>query len=61
MSRKVVYIYRYPERRQGKECKFIGIMQDVEKRGCKSIGTMQDVEKRGVNLSVPHEMSIKGV
>ena len=50
MSRKGVYIYRYPERRQGKECKFIGSMRDVEKRGCKSIGTMQDVEKRGVNL-----------
>ena len=50
MSRKRVYIYRYPERRQGKECKFIGTMRDVEKRECKSIGTRRDVEKRGVNL-----------
>ena len=50
MSRKGVYIYRYPERRQGKECKFICSMRDVEKTGCKSIGTPRDVEKKGVNL-----------
>ena len=61
MSTKGVYVYRYPERRQGKECKFIGTMRDVEKRGCKSIGTLRDkgckfigslrdVEKRGVNI-----------
>ena len=50
MSRKGVYIYKYPETRPGKERKFIGTMRDVEKRRCKSICTMQDVEKTGVNL-----------
>ena len=61
MSRKGVYVYRYPERFREKGCKSIGTMRDVEKGGCKSIGTLRDkgckfigslrdVEKRGVNI-----------
>ena len=45
-----MYIYKYLARCRDKEYKFIGTLQDVEKKGCTFIGILREVEKKGVNL-----------